>query len=634
MLAIGFEVLESGKACDVAKLIETAAQFTLGRSIDSVTNLVTCDGAAMSVAEQDEIFPGGPTSELCLMHSAMKMGQAAVGELLRSRNKVVQNEFREGKLLYDLVHKMAAWFSYSDRLDKLHVYCDTTGCVKIKLQLDINKTRVSAIHNLFLSVIRMKPAIQAYTSEFTKRPAELALSHNDFCDLVVFEGVLEVTKVTCVLSQFEEHANRAFKSLLKFHALEQLRKNFIWVIDVSTLCTNQSPRPTRVKMLISDMSERGQECCRRSALEMERRWCNNRTEVIDNSKIVNTDHDLLVAVLDLRTVLCPHIETTIEMPRLRQLVLDEYVKYGLHEFDLQASRNAAEADEEGGSSSKKKKNGHGGRRKVVRPEAHRPLSIGLTTGDAPAGFGWGEEEEEEEDVVVVLHTPEARQLREKELQKEAGVALKKWRIYGRQLDWAPFLKSAVVPQQKSAVVSVPVLAPQSTKHGAGAVVNTSKSAASEAGPPEDVVMITEESVPAAAPKSYDLIDDLLEADVFKVYRQVLSEEEAQVKVGGKAQFGYFPRMALANIGAMNAESFCERTLSCASLIVTDLHTSLSREEVRMLTMLRMNVSLMEYMRTEYDGLHSRIEASETRINKELRDKAEEQARQDATMGGS
>jgi len=85
---------------------------------------------------------------------------------------------------------------------------------------------------------------------------------------------------------------------------------------------------------------------------------------------------------------------------------------------------------------------------------------------------------------------------------------------------------------------------------------------------------------------------------------------------------------------MNAESFCERTLSCASLIVTDLHTSLSREEVRMLTMLRMNVSLMEYMRTEYDGLHSRIEASETRINKELRDKAEEQARQDATMGGS
>ena len=104
-----------------------------------------------------------------------------------------------------------------------------------------------------------------------------------------------------------------------------------------------------------------------------------------------------------------------------------------------------------------------------------------------------------------------------------------------------------------------------------------------------------------------------------------------MKAGGQAQFGYLPRMALANIGAMNAESFCERTLSCASLIVTDLHTNLSREEVRMLTMLRMNVSLMEYMRGEYDNLRSKIQASETRITKELRDKAEKQAREDSTM---
>ena len=90
-------------------------------------------------------------------------------------------------------------------------------------------------------------------------------------------------------------------------------------------------------------------------------------------------------------------------------------------------------------------------------------------------------------------------------------------------------------------------------------------------------------------------------------------------------------MALANIGAMNAESFCERTLSCASLIVTDLQTNLSREEVRMLTMLRMNVSLMEYMCGEYDNLRSKIQASETRITKELRDKAEKQAREASTM---
>ena len=51
-------------------------------------------------------------------------------------------------------------------------------------------------------------------------------------------------------------------------------------------------------------------------------------------------------------------------------------------------------------------------------------------------------------------------------------------------------------------------------------------------------------------------------------------------------------------------------------------------------MLRMNVSLMEYMRAEYDNLSSRIEASETRISKELLEKAEEQAREASRMDGS
>ena len=51
----------------------------------------------------------------------------------------------------------------------------------------------------------------------------------------------------------------------------------------------------------------------------------------------------------------------------------------------------------------------------------------------------------------------------------------------------------------------------------------------------------------------------------------------------------------------------------------------------MLNMLRMNVSLMEYMGTEYDNFHSRIEASETRISKELRDEADRQAKEAEEM---
>ena len=51
----------------------------------------------------------------------------------------------------------------------------------------------------------------------------------------------------------------------------------------------------------------------------------------------------------------------------------------------------------------------------------------------------------------------------------------------------------------------------------------------------------------------------------------------------------------------------------------------------MLTMFRMNKSLMEYMHKEYNNLHSHIEGSETRITKELCDKAEVQGQEDSSM---
>ncbi len=45
----------------------------------------------------------------------------------------------------------------------------------------------------------------------------------------------------------------------------------------------------------------------------------------------------------------------------------------------------------------------------------------------------------------------------------------------------------------------------------------------------------------------------------------------------------------------------------------------------------LNKSLMEYMRKEYDNLHSHIEVRETRIRKELRDKDEVHDQGDTTM---
>ena len=156
MFVIGFELIRKGKAGDIAQLLEHSAQHTLGQSIASVSNSVCSDAVAMAVGNDDEVFPGGVTSELCLMHQAMKMGQTGVGQLERTKMKVIQNEFVEGKKLYNMVHRLASFFSYSDSLRELHVHCGTTKCVKIRLKLDVNTTRVTVIWALLMSVLRMK----------------------------------------------------------------------------------------------------------------------------------------------------------------------------------------------------------------------------------------------------------------------------------------------------------------------------------------------------------------------------------------------------------------------------------------------------------------------------------------------
>ena len=53
------------------------------------------------------------------------------------------------------------------------------------------------------------------------------------------------------------------------------------------------------------------------------------------------------------------------------------------------------------------------------------------------------------------------------------------------------------------------------------------------------------------------------------------------------------------IGALNAESFCERVLSVCNNAMTDGNMLLSDEELEWLVVLRINSSFMEFMRENY-----------------------------------
>jgi hypothetical protein len=45
-----------------------------------------------------------------------------------------------------------------------------------------------------------------------------------------------------------------------------------------------------------------------------------------------------------------------------------------------------------------------------------------------------------------------------------------------------------------------------------------------------------------------------------LYADVLKSDKQRVKGGQPAKFGYLPMMAVATLGALNAESFCVRVL--------------------------------------------------------------------------
>ena len=171
------------------------------------------------------------------------------------------------------------------------------------------------------------------------------------------------------------------------------------------------------------------------------------------------------------------------------------------------------------------------------------------------------------------------------------------RGWDQYLPQAPAAQSPV-PVIGAAAAGVTVAAGQAQQPaGAGFFARRpAAAAAASVGPAVQTAAVVLNEAPAP---QYDLMDDLLHADMFKVLSDMVRSESLLIQRGKAAKFGYLPMMSVATLGALNAESFCERVLSCVKLVVSDLHVRLKAEEIHMLVMLRMNRNFMEYMRSSY-----------------------------------
>jgi hypothetical protein len=95
---------------------------------------------------------------------------------------------------------------------------------------------------------------------------------------------------------------------------------------------------------------------------------------------------------------------------------------------------------------------------------------------------------------------------------------------------------------------------------------------------------------------FDLIRDLMGLDMGQLYSKIITKDP------DRSSFGFLPLMAGCSdgkIGALNSESFTERVISAANLVMTEGSTLLCDEDLDMLVVLRMNRNFMAFMRENY-----------------------------------
>ena len=111
-----------------ASLMNGTSKNVTGHDCESLCHSTTADRAAMGMAQ---LF--GHDRDPCGMHDSDKVAKSAIGDLVRTKDKVQINPF---PAIINKAHKMAAHFSHGNCILKLKNRSNTCGGPEIKLQLD------------------------------------------------------------------------------------------------------------------------------------------------------------------------------------------------------------------------------------------------------------------------------------------------------------------------------------------------------------------------------------------------------------------------------------------------------------------------------------------------------------------
>ena len=114
----------------------------------------------------------GLDEETCDMYDNDKVGQSAISELARSKNKEPINPFPEGVSIMKKLHDQAKYFESSIKNSQNYnlVLKDNPTLLVAKIKRDLNGTQMSAVYNLVRSSIHTKPTLVVYFSRYHIEP--------------------------------------------------------------------------------------------------------------------------------------------------------------------------------------------------------------------------------------------------------------------------------------------------------------------------------------------------------------------------------------------------------------------------------------------------------------------------------
>jgi len=226
VICIGFERCVDGRDVVVADMFRNTLLLNSGgHRFDDIVCSGIQDRAAKGVSGHL-----GLDEEVCGMHDGDKIGQSAVGGLVRTKNKIPVNPFPEGQVLMKKAHAVGTYFSYGNRHSKLMSFrLQVKDQPELKIQVDLNSTRVAAQHGLLYSELKLNRLLRLYMSVHADAPQ---LTDSEWDSIGEIEGVLNITKDLTTLMQYENLYNGAFGQIIKNVTIKRLRANFIPVIDM------------------------------------------------------------------------------------------------------------------------------------------------------------------------------------------------------------------------------------------------------------------------------------------------------------------------------------------------------------------------------------------------------------------